>query len=428
MSDHGSGSTDRAMSSHARLLPPKLLVVLTTCLALLCSPGITQAGRVVFTDTRIAADLFPIFPWDQLGNDPEKYKEAYECGFNMAGFAPPEQLDLASSAGLKAFVVDPLIDIRDNPNATEADITTQVQAVVSRVRSHPAVLGYHLIDEPSGKMLPNVATWVRAFNAANPPGLAFVNVLPYFKEGAAQHGGISYNDYVTSFVELAKPRALSYDHYVLMADGSIKESYYPNFEIAREQSLKAGIPFWFVGLANAHFDYMEPSYATFRFQVFTAMAYGARGIGWFTYLSRDHCNYRLTAIDYDGRRTPTWEMLRAANMQIHRLGPVYLQLKSVNVFHHPDVPKGCRGIESSRYLKSLKGKGPFLVGEFDHPNGKPYFLLVNKSLTRSTTYKLELKQPGELMKISPFTGAIDPWSGGGNFWLSPAQGMLLSVD
>lgn len=387
----------------------------------------TPSVEVSVPDTRVAPEEFPIFPWDRLGTDLKNYEEARECGFNVAGFVTPDRLDLPQKAGLKCFLVDPLVTIRDNMTLSDAEITSNVKAVLSRVGNHPAVLGYHLMDEPTGAQLPTAAKWVNAFHQADPNTTALVNLLPYFEAGKPHHLDISYNDYLTSFVQMAKPRAFSYDNYVVMDDGTIRPTFYQNLEIAREVSQKSGVPFWFVGLSNAHFRYAEPTYATFRFQVFSTLAYGVKGIGWFTYTARDRGNYRNTAIDYDGRRTPTWDMLRAANMQIHRLAPVYTKLKSVNVFHHPQVPAGCRGIESSRYLKDLPGKGQLVVGEFESPDGKPYFLIVNKSLTRSTDYKVHPKLPGKIMRVSSFTGAIGPWSAENN-WLAPGQGALLFLD
>jgi hypothetical protein len=406
--------TRRTASTLCRLLPAIVAMALQSGNA-----AATPADPVSTTQTRVRAEDFPIFPWDQLGSNQARYDEARDCGFNVGGFVAPENLDLAQKAGLKAFVVDPAIKIRENLSLSDADITSNVRSAIARVGSHPAVLGYHLIDEPAGKLLPTVANWVNAFNAEAPDTIAFVNLFPWFQTG--------YEDYLTTFIQLSKPKVFSYDNYVILDDGSIRPTFYLNLEIARDLSLKTGIPFWFVGLANAHFSYAEPTYATFRFQMYSALAYGVRGMGWFTYTARDRGNYRLTAIDFDGRKTPTWDMLRAANMQIHCLGPVYTTLKSVNVFHYPDVPRGCRGIESSRYLNEVKGKGPFVVGEFEHPDGRPYFLIVNRSLTKSTSYEVRLKTPGKLMKVSSFTGAIGPWSAENN-WLAPGQGMLLFVD
>ena len=58
--------------------------------------------------------------------------------------------------------------------------------------------------------------------------------------------------------------------------------------------------------------------------------------------------------------------LRNVNLQIHRLAPVYTKLESVNVFHHPEVPPDCRGIDSSSFVKELAG-GQFV----DYTETKP---------------------------------------------------------
>ena len=42
---------------------------------------------------------------------------------------------------------------------------------------------------------------------------------------------------------------------------------------------------WNCILANAHFNYMEPSDATFNLQMYSTLAYGGRGIQYFTYFT-----------------------------------------------------------------------------------------------------------------------------------------------
>ena len=407
----------------------RTLLLIQLCMLGLCNSH-AQDSAVKAANSRLTPEQFPIFPWDHLPPDPAKYQEAYECGLNLAGFVPPDAVDVVRAAGMKAFVSDPRIMVNDHLKFSDAEIQSNVSAVVQGTVSNAATFGYFLTDEPAESKIPTVAKWVQAVSNEIPSNqLAYVNLLPFpFNEsGTSQPAITKYERYLTSFIKLARPKAISYDNYALYADGSIRPTFYLNLEIARNVSVESSIPFWFVGLANTHFRYAEPSPATFSFQVFSALAYGARGIGWFTYEARDRGNYRDSAIDFDGRRTPTWEMMRAANMQIHRLGPVYLQLHSVNVFHCPEVPAGCHGIETSHYLKAVSGDGAFLVGEFEHPSGRPYFLVVNKSLTKSAQYKPELKKAGKLMKVSSFTGQLGPWSAENN-WLAPGQGMLLFVD
>jgi hypothetical protein len=160
-----------------------------------------------------------------------------------------------------------------------------------------------------------------------------------------------------------------------------------------------------------------------RFQAYTTLAYGARGIGWFTFTSRERGNYRCSAIDAYGRRTPTFDYLRDANLQIHRLAPVLSRMKSIAVYHTPTVPKFCHGIETSKFLKAAKG-GQLLIGEFEDTPTTRAVLVVNTSLTSSTSFAITPKEKATLEKVSATTGEIIPFSAENN-WLAPGQGMLL---
>ena len=60
-------------------------------------------------------------------------------------------------------------------------------------------VGYHLIDEPSGAVLPQVSDRVKAYRAADPERYPFVNLYPSYA-GEEQLGG-TYYEHVSRFVE-----------------------------------------------------------------------------------------------------------------------------------------------------------------------------------------------------------------------------------
>jgi hypothetical protein len=389
-----------------------------------------QAARAQQNDSpnaptaRVAPETFAIFPWDTLKSSPEAYQDAKECGFNLAGFAHAEDLDAIAAAGLQCFVSDPAIKIRGAEDASDDAIAAVAKDVVARTGKHPATFGYHLIDEPNRALVPLVARWAKAFQAAAPDRVAYTNFLPIHGAGTPGAREAEYEKYLTDYLEAVKPRAFSFDQYGLMADGTLRSTYYQCLEVVRRASMKTGVPYWHVALANAHFNYAEPTPATFRFQVFASLAYGARGLGWFTYINRDRGNYRSAAINLAGRRTPTWDMLRDANLAAQRLAPVYTTLKSVNVFHHPTAPLGCRGLADSRFVADVRGTGPFVVGEFEDPQGRPALVVVNGDLARSTQMTVVPKEKCKILRVSALTGKTRPW-GAEDEWLAPGQGLLL---
>lgn len=375
---------------------------------------------------RLSAEDFAILPWGWTPGDKEALREIRECGFNLAGFVRSEHLDLVRAAGLKAIVSDPSTHVGDAEAAFgDEEIRRRVEALIKRVGRLPAVYGYYLRDEPSAAVFPGLARWSRAIEAAAPGAAAYINLFPNYAS-PAQLGTATYQEHLDQFVRTVRPRFISYDHYALMDDGSLRKGYFQNLEAVRSTAMRNSIPFWNIVLSNAHFRYAEPTEAGLRFQLFTTLAYGGRGISYFTYFTPAIGNYRLGPIDPFGKKTPTWEMLRRVNLQLHALGPTYLKLKSTGVFHHPEVPEGCSGLPSSRYVSELTG-GNLLLGEFEGPQNRPYILVVNKDLHQSTAFGIKFKTPGAVHMVNCYTGESHAWSGENN-WLAAGQGMLLFLQ
>lgn len=376
---------------------------------------------------RLKPEDFIIMPWGWTPDDPEVLNGMWECGFNTAGFVAPHQVPAVKQARLKCIVdgdgMEPLIH---DVNLPDEEVQRHANALAAKFLHEDAVLGYYIKDEPSSPFYPNLARWSQAFRKADPSKFCYINLLPM---GAQDPGVKDYGEYVEKFYEAVKPPFLSYDRYSLHDDGtpyaSLSHGYFQNLEFMRDASLRHKVPFWNIVLGNTHFRYAIPTETTIRFQTYTTLAYGARGLAFFTYMAPIVGNYRGAAVDQFHNKTATWDILRNNNLQIHQLGPTYIQLESVNVFHHPEVPPECRGIDTSRHIKTVEG-GSFVVGEFVHKDGTPYVMVVNKSLKESCAVGVQFKEEGTVMITSPYTGLTIPL-GGENVWLAPGQGVLLSV-
>lgn len=375
---------------------------------------------------RLTPEQFVILPWGETPGDPDALQTVYDCGFNLAGFVKPEFLDMVTAAQLKCIVIDkdqhpcePEGDQTDEPR-----IRQHVESLVTRIGKHPAVFGYYVIDEPCMQFYPQLQTWVDAYRKAAPQALCYINL---FGDHATpkQLGVPTYAEYLDSYVQTVRPSFLSYDHYAMMADGTVRDGYFQNLETMRAAALKNNLPFWNIVLGNAHYKYAEPTDAGLRFQLYTTLAYGARGISYFTYFTPNIGNYRLGPIDQYGRKTRTWDMMRNVNTQLHRIGQVYVKLRSIGVFHYPDVPAGCVSIEASRWLEHVDG-GNLLVGEFEGPEAQPYVMVVNKSLQESVELVIRFREAGRVQFVSPYTGQMANWAPD-NHWLAPGQGLLLCL-
>lgn len=403
----------------------KLITILLTI-----AVGLTMSLSAVAKQAKVEGPMlkpeeFAILPWGGTPGNLDVLNEIKQCGFNLAGFVAVSDLDAVSEAGLQCLVSDGSVHVGDTEaKLDQAEIDKRVQALVDRVKDHKAVYGFYLRDEPGANAFPGLGRWAAAFAKAAPKALPYINLLPNYAT-PGQLNAETYDGYLESFVEKVHPKFISYDHYALMDDGTLRGGYFQNLESMRAAALRHNLPFWNIVLSNSHFHYAEPTPAGFRFQAYTTLAYGARGISYFTYFAPQIGNYRLAPIDQHGNKTLTWDMLRDVNMQIHRLGPTYLKLKSINVFHDPEVPEGCSGIATSKLLKSVSG-GNFLVGEFEGPDGQPFVMIVNKDLHRSAPFAVEFKDAGHIQKVNAYTGSIGNL-GGEDDWLAAGQGALLCL-
>jgi hypothetical protein len=171
----------------------------------------------------------------------------------------------------------------------------------------------------------------------------------------------------------------------------------------------------------ALFRYMEPSDATFNLQVYGTL-YGGRGIQYFPYFTPDNGNYRLAAVDHYGNRTAQ-DAMRRINNQIHAPAPTMLKLHSTGVYHWPVSTAA-----GTPLLKDIKTSGKFIAGEFEDANGRPYVMLVNKSLKESVSVRLETWKEGAVIyRVSP-ASSTEGGFGGESAWLAPGGGILLRID
>lgn len=376
-------------------------------------------------DARLAPEDFAILPWGGAPGGDEAMQGIKDCGFNLAGFVAAKDVPVAAKAGLKVILSDGRIHVGDDAaGMNDEEIKKRVRESVTPFKDDPNVYGYYLRDEPSATLYPTLGKFVAAVKEFAPNQRAYVNLFPIVVDVPRQ-GVATYEEYVEKVVTVVNAPFISYDHYALFADGSVRDTFWQNLDVVRKVAVKHNVPFWNIVLGNAHFHYAEPSQAGLLLQAYSTLAYGARGISYFTYFAPHTGNYRLAPVDQFGHKTPTWDYMRYTNLQIHALGPAYLKLKSTGVFHHPNVPAGLPGLKESRLVADISG-GNFCVGEFDGPDGHAWLLIVNKDLKSSCVPDIKLKTPATINKVSPYTGHIGRL-GGEDVWLAPGAGKLLEL-
>jgi hypothetical protein len=410
-----------------------------------CSQRISTLLLVVFTLVpsacgQTAAQVKPVSPrdfvimaWGSSPSDPEQLAGMNEAGLNVSGFCRLEDLERVKAAGLACFVADPRVNDYDwEKLPADAELRQRITAATLGIKDHPAALGFFLRDEPNAAMMPGLGRVAALVKEALPSCWSYVNLFPTYAS-AQQLGTADYETHVRIFLRDFHPPFLSWDNYSLI-NGEMLDRFYTNLEVIRRLALEAGVPFWNCILGNSHFFYMEPSDATLHLQVYSTLAYGGRGIQYFTYVTPEVGNYRLGALDPFGHRTPTWDMLRRVNLEIRALAPWLIRLTSSGVYHSDPVPEGSQPMSGSRWVEQVSAStadksvaARYLLGEFKGEDGRPYLMLVNRDLAHSILFSIKLRQPHQHIKrISPYTSQEEDF-GGEMDWLAPGAGILLKL-
>jgi len=197
------------------------------------------------------------------------------------------------------------------------------------------------------------------------------------------------------------------------------------------------IPFHAIVLTSAHWNYRVPNANDLRLQVYGAIAYGAKGIGYYKFCSEplsvlnapDLGNFRMAPLDEFGEKTRVWEDLRNVNRQVLNIAPTLLRLRSDDVYHIGEVPERNHGVTDASLVTGLEAGTAFIIGDFTHDDdGSRWVMIVNKNLKESAFCRPKFRTtPTSVRYVSPVTGELktfpSPW-----YSLAPGQAVLLRLN
>ena len=246
-----------------------------------------------------------------------------------------------------------------------------------------ACLGYNLWDEPDAGMFPRLGKRVNAIRNARPGMLAYINLYPNYAN-KRQLGTDTYEEHVAQFVEEVDVDLLSMDHYpIFKPSHDNRDRYCRNLETMRVHSLKRGIPFWNYFNTMPFGPHTDPTEAQIRWQIFTSLSYGAKGICYFTYLTPLTFEFPKggALISRDGRRTRHYEQAQRINRRVLYLGPTLIQLTSTKILRVTGEGTAADVLAGSpiRSLNRTDVDPPhnYLLGVFLHRDGRRAVLLNN---------------------------------------------------
>jgi len=297
----------------------------------------------------------------------------------------------------------------------------------SELPDGPACWGYVLDDEPNVSEFADLRERVDAFREARPGKLAYINLYPNYAN-EQQLGTKTYDEYVARFVDEVGVDVLSMDHYpVMKPSGDSKSSYCSNLAAMRKYSLQQGIPFWNFFNTMPFGPHFDPTEADIRWQIYTSLAYGAKGVLYFCYWTPGGGEFPKggAIITREGRKTRHYGQAKRINACLKALGPTLMQLTSTGVYRLEPEADATEVLADTPIKSITYDYTDFLIGTFTHADGRRAVLLNNYSNHYTSWPTVEFDVPAEqIVEISQDTGEEIPLLDD-----SPAMdGLQISLD
>ena len=362
-------------------------------------------------------------------------------GWNLV-WCSEKDLDVVQRHGLRGQLQDPLLAPASLENP---DTKAKLDALISRIRKHPALYAYFITDEPGAQQFAGLGKLVDYLRQRDPAHLAYINLFPTYanNEQLGTPGATvpAYQEHLRRYLEQVHPALISYDHYQFTTNGDSSD-YFLNLALIRESAQSAGLPFLNIVQACTWSPGMRvPDENEMRYLVYTTLGYGAQGISYYVYCYPGHKGGIANA---DGTPTPLYGALKTLNREFVAIARQLQPLRSLGVYHVGMMPPGTIPVskdarfntEYSVLKREYKAPAPvkgLMFGCFGpvtrpgKPSTETHALVVN--LDYASEAVVPIRGPSKLMVFDP---RAEKWERVGarrtELRLEPGGGKLIRTE
>jgi hypothetical protein len=397
--------------------------------ALLWAPGsilrMAEAGAPGVAAFDILNDRFPIgifTPPPAAETTQTRYQQIANAGFTfiiggngvMNLMTIPAALDVSAGAGLDYIATDGVLQNRIGTGV--GNIPNRIRDIVNAIGNHSALAGLNVFDEPDSSQFERVALARQTLSQLAPRLLPYVNAHASYA-GPTEWGTPTYEEYISDLIDVVRPPVLSFDHYPLLAGGAVTEDYFFNWSvIARQRALHSGFPLrtWAfiqsVDFTSVNGDRRRPTETEILWQVNVSLAYGARGIMYFTYWTPPGAAFGRALVTREGELTDLYDAATRVNEYLGSVGNILLDLTPQSTTHANEdpLPLGAQPFVPNDFVAATGGD-PVILGLSRGPLATHRFLLVsNRFFDRAAVADLQFTNTvHSVFLFDPATGAFN---------------------
>lgn len=345
-----------------------------------------------------AGDKFPIVAWYAFSNRNQithkRFKDLDEAGFTH----------------IHSSLMNDTSCYRTAINAMKG---TGIKAIVSSMMPYystlhpweniPEISMWCMGDEPSVGMFEHYKRDKDRFEHFDSKRMVYINFYPSYA-GPVKIGE-SFYSYLNDAAQIMDLSFISYDHYPFVQHyyeetgwTSVKRPFYQDLQDARKASKDNHIPFWAFCMSSGHHAnssnyidrYINPTKEELSVEAYSALAYGAQGLQYFRIAAIDGGEvYPDPPVDADGNTNNVWEYIKAINLRIQKLAPVFLGNDVSGVWHNDTVSNGLELLKvvPAPFTKIEGTPGKLLISKF-MTKGHNYLMILNKDMQYAQKVKL----------------------------------------
>ncbi|MBE7058903.1 MAG: hypothetical protein E7387_07375 [Ruminococcaceae bacterium] len=359
-------------------------------------------------------------------------------------------LELAEKYGIELYILD---------TGITGDMTKeQLNERIAAYKNYSSFAGIHVIDEPTTddymkhKINRRIQKYYSVMQLLANNGIkAYMNMLPYLHFMGSKS---AYRKMYDKYIEFCKTPLISFDRYVFDGGYQFKDwpirSFFTNLEIAKEYSLKAGIPFCpFVQAGSQwndeqkHFK-SEPYYPTERqifWQINCCILWGAKGIQyfpliqplWFAYGEGSDMDYgRNGIIGANGVPTMWYSAVKRSVSWIKKVENILIDCEPIEVLAKGRYPEKYSGNHNqnddiiSNITISDENYGTF-IGAFNYKNDKRVYVVLNANHNAAAKIKIDLKKVYLTTTITENTSRVKEMTDTKEFELTAGEAAMIIV-